>query len=355
MPRGKPVTPQQVDEIKRAFSRAQGIGGSDVAAILGISPWRSAWDVWAEKTGDPSFTPQEESAAMRFGSLMEKVLADVYEQDHPGRKIRMLGGAHTDPIWHPNRINYAHIDGTISGDEEGVWEGKTARNDREWQEGVPEYYKAQVHSYLAVTQEKWCDVTVFFRDTATFAHYRIESDPATEAGIIAASEKFWNENVVPCLPPPVDGSPGASRYLSAKYPASTTDDLLAYERDFAVAVDTLLLVRSKIAGYGEQEARLINVLKSHMGEYPRAEGPGWSVTWKRSKGKEIVGWQEIASAYRGLLHQIQRSLEADRPKEALNLLTDNPADGIVGLYTRTVEGSRPFVVRSLAQLEGVKE
>jgi putative phage-type endonuclease len=194
-----------------AFDRAQGIGGSDVAAILGLSPWRSAWDVWAEKTGDPSFTPQEESAAMRFGNLMEKVLADVYEQDHPGRKIRQMGGAHGDPIWHSNGINYAHIDGTISGDEEGVWEGKTARNDRDWRVSideiaVPEYYKAQAHSYLAVTGEPWCDVTVFFRDTATFAHCRIESDPAMEAGIIAASEGFWHDHVVPRIPPEIDGS-----------------------------------------------------------------------------------------------------------------------------------------------------
>jgi hypothetical protein len=109
----------------------------------------------------------------------------------------------------------------------------------------------------------------------------------------------------------------------------------------------LLLVRGKIAGYSEQEARLINVLKAQMGEYPRAEGPGWTVTWKRSKGKEIVGWQEVASAYRGLLHQIQRSLEGGRPEEALSVLTNNPPDDIVGIYTRTVEGARPFVVRSL--------
>jgi len=339
------------------FERTQGIGGSDVAALLGLSKWRSPWDVYMDKTGSPEV--REESPEMRFGHLFEPVLADVYEEEHPGSRVERMGGAHDEPIWHPSGVLYAHIDGRVlygstSPDEEPpdiIWEGKTARNDRDWQSGVPEYYKAQVYAYLACTGADRCDVTVFFRDTARFEHFTIEKDEALQDGLVEAVVDWWNRHVVAGVPPDIDGSAGASRYLSERFPKETTDDLLTYDQTFEAAVYALLTVREKVDMFKANEDRLVNTLKSLMGEYPRAEGRDWTVTWKRVKGRTVIDWEAVAGGYRGLLYQVRQALEAGRTEEAKHLLTHNDPDAIVGAYTRQTDGTRPFVVRPVKARE----
>lgn len=344
-----------------AFTRSMGIGGSDVAAILGLSPYRTTFDVWLEKTGDQSFTPQEETPQMRFGTLMEPVLAKVYEEEHPGSQVILKGGAHSEPIWHPGKIVYAHIDGVvltdgqgISGPEEGIWEGKTAWDDRDWPTGPdgemspPQHYEAQVRVYLAITGEPWCDVTVFFRQTAEFRHCRIVANPEVDAGLITLAERWWDHHITQGNPPAVDGSEGATRFLIHRFPRHTIEEALRASPEIDRLGHDLATVRFTLAESEKAEANLKNAIREAMGEYGKIEGTGWSATCRRSKGATKVGWQEIASAYRGLLHQIELALRARGDmEEALRLLTDNPPDAIVGLYTTEGSGSRPFVFRDL--------
>ena len=57
-------------------NRASFIGGSDVAALLGLSKYRSAMDVWLEKTGKK--VDRKDRFALRFGSFAESFIADEY-------------------------------------------------------------------------------------------------------------------------------------------------------------------------------------------------------------------------------------------------------------------------------------
>lgn len=332
------------------FERKMGIGGSDIAAILGLSPFRTPFDVWLEKTGDPAFKPQEETPQMRFGTLMEPVLARVYEEEHPGTKIVPMGGAHSEPIWHPNKIAYAHIDGivtgepaAISGPQNGIWEGKTAWDDRDWRDGVPIYYETQVRHYLAITGEPWCDITICFRQSAAFRHFRVDANPEIDAGLIEVGLRFWTDHVLTLQPPPIDGSVGAAAYLVERFPKAQQTEVLASSPEVDRLAGELALARSLIAENERIKAKVENAIKEEMGEYGKITGTGWSATWNNVKGRTTVGWQEVASAYRGLLHQVERALEAGRSEEALRLFTDNPPDGIVGLYTVEGAPSRRFV------------
>ena len=58
--------------------RRKGIGGSDIAAIAGISPYKTARDVWAEKTGRTS--PQPPTPAMKRGTALEVLAITEYEE-----------------------------------------------------------------------------------------------------------------------------------------------------------------------------------------------------------------------------------------------------------------------------------
>jgi len=344
--------------VSMPFTREMGIGGSDVAAILGLSPYRTPFDVWLEKTSDPAFVGWAESPAMRFGSLMEPVLAKVYEEDNPGAKIILKGGAHSEPIWHPNGICYAHIDGVIAGEpaaisgpQNGIWEGKTAWDDRGWRgrggELVPpRHYEAQVRSYLAITGEPWCDVTVFFRQTATFEHCRVWANPEIDEGLMDISADFWRDHIQTNIPPPIDGGAGASAFLLYRFPGQTREEALVATPEVDAWGSALAGVKAQMAADEKRKADIENTIKEAMGEYGTIRGTDWTAMWRKAKGRTTVSWQEIAYGYRGLLHQIGQALERGDLEEAVRLLTDNPPDGIVGLFTRQAEGTRPFIFRA---------
>ena len=56
--------------------RKKGLGGSDIAAILGISKWSSAIDIWLQKTNQ-KFDETIENEAMTWGKILE---ASIYRQ-----------------------------------------------------------------------------------------------------------------------------------------------------------------------------------------------------------------------------------------------------------------------------------
>jgi len=62
--------------------RKSGIGGSDVAAVVGVSKWTSAYALWAQKSG---LIPDDfsDSEAMEWGRLLEPVIRDKFADKHP--------------------------------------------------------------------------------------------------------------------------------------------------------------------------------------------------------------------------------------------------------------------------------
>lgn len=326
-----------------AFDRARGIGGSDVAAILGISPWRSEFDVYLEKTRDPAWNPAPETARMRLGKLLEPALRIAYEQDS-GRHVL----AHDREIWHTNGVSYAHLDGIVA--EEGIWEGKSARDRRDWAEGVPDHYEAQTRQYLGITGEPWCDVTVLFLDTAEIEHYRVDADPPTDAGIITVGEDWWQRRLVERVPPEIDGSEGAARYLSAKHPR---DPILEPALTAPGPVDEigqqLALIRYNQESIKVARREAENIIKKAMGGHARIRGTGWSASWKRSKGARSIAWEEVATSYRAAIEKLRALVEPDH--EDLPFFTDEALDVIVSLYTSTSGPGHPFVFREVEMKE----
>ena len=69
--------------------RTQFIGGSDIGAILGLSPYRTPIDVWLEKTGEDK--SKEANLAMRFGSFAEEFIAKEYAKARDEKILHGVG------------------------------------------------------------------------------------------------------------------------------------------------------------------------------------------------------------------------------------------------------------------------
>lgn len=198
--------------------RKTGIGGSDAAAVLGISPWRTPYQVYVEKT-DPTFEPRKSTDIMRWGILQEPLLRSEYTLQ-TGREII----ASPPLIRHPKyEWMYASLDGIADGDR--LVELKTSRYAEGWGEPgtdeVPFHYGIQVHHYLAVTGLPVADVAVLLFGS-DFRIYHIEADKELAEQIIEQEAKFW-DMVQRREPPPLSTVDDATlRWGSLNRPGTFT-------------------------------------------------------------------------------------------------------------------------------------
>ena len=107
--------------------RRKGIGGSDVAAIMGLSPWKTAYQIYQDKRGEVK--DFEGSAVMDWGKRMEPAIRQWYS-DQTGRSVRLPDKI----LYHPvHQFMLASLDGFT--DDNRVVEIKTARYSKDWGAG----------------------------------------------------------------------------------------------------------------------------------------------------------------------------------------------------------------------------
>jgi putative phage-type endonuclease len=168
--------------------RMLGIGGSDAAAVLGLSERKTALDVFLEKRGQKLDEPETDDQL--FGRLLEPVVRDEYARrtnrvvEH-GPHLKLRHERHPFIIGHP--------DGLVKSERLG-YEGKTARTDRGWGEPgtdqIPQEYLIQVQHYLLITGYVAWDVAVLIGGQG-FRIYHVEPDLELHEMIIEAEADFW--------------------------------------------------------------------------------------------------------------------------------------------------------------------
>lgn len=178
-------------------NRRRGIGGSDVAAILGLSPWKSPFQVYQEKRGEIPETP--DNPAMLWGRNLESVIRQHYA-NVTSRQVNVV----KDILVHPQHsFMLANVDGLT--EDNRVLEIKTARTAQGWGEAgsdeIPQPYLLQVQHYLAVTSFKVADVAVLIGGS-DFRLYEIAAEPDLQAMLIDLEKTFWQRVVTGEAPEP---------------------------------------------------------------------------------------------------------------------------------------------------------
>lgn len=200
--------------------RRQGIGGSDVAPIMGISPYRTALDVWMDKTGRAGECEQTE--AMYWGTQLEDLIARRFAQEHPDWVVEQVP-ATLVPLEGGRSYLHANLDRVVITDNgPAVLEIKTASAYKAdyWKHGVPDYYLTQVCHYLLVTGWKVAYVAVLIGGNR-YKEYRITRDEDDVQAVDRACEAFWKAYVKLDTMPQVVGAD--MRTLTDMYPGPSGD------------------------------------------------------------------------------------------------------------------------------------
>lgn len=135
----------------------RGIGGSDAAAVMGISPWRSNVELWEIITGRKRQPDISDLESVRYGTAAEKYLRELFQLDYPEYKV----GYKENNAFFNSDIPFAHasLDGWLterSTGLRGILEIKTTTITSsvalaKWDNQVPPYYYAQLLHYFLVT------------------------------------------------------------------------------------------------------------------------------------------------------------------------------------------------------------
>lgn len=124
-------------------ARSQGIGGSEIGAILGLSPFSSCYRIWALKTGRIKEEPID-NWAVRLGLAFEEPILRLWQEQHPEWEVLITGTyRHSKYPW-----AIANPDALARHKETGelmILEVKTSRN---YWDDVPPHYVSQVQWYL---------------------------------------------------------------------------------------------------------------------------------------------------------------------------------------------------------------
>jgi len=120
------------------------VGGSDIAAIAGLSTWESAITKWAKKTGQIP-DEVEPNMSMKLGTKLESPILELFADEHPELEIYETG------TWANKMYDWAraNLDGLYK-DADGNWGIIEVKFSRDYWSGVPQSYRAQVLWYMKV-------------------------------------------------------------------------------------------------------------------------------------------------------------------------------------------------------------
>ena len=269
--------------------RRQGIGSSDAAAAVGLSPYKSPLELWAEKTGQASFPqpdPQDDSQPMYWGTLLEPIVAAHYTR-RTGRRVRRVNAVLQHPE-HPWML--ANLDREVTGsDEVQILECKTAgiNGARLWKAGVPEYVQLQVMHQLAVIGKQAADVIVLIGGQELQIH-RIDRDEGVIRQLIELEAGFWR-CVQERKAPSADGSASAQRALQALYAQDSGETLdLTQDTEMGNTFSDLQAIRQRIQDFELQEARLRQRIEQRMGDASKALFETGEVTYRKAKDSVVL-------------------------------------------------------------------
>jgi putative phage-type endonuclease len=187
--------------------RSGGIGASEIAAVVGLSPYISAFWLWHFKKGN--IPGQAVSDAMDWGHRLEPVVRDWFAERHPELTVRNTPGtyAHAERGW--QRCN---PDGLVVESGQGgavaLYEGKTSRFSDGFgptgSDQIPLAYRCQVQHSLDIFDLPRAYVAVLIGGNEP-REYVIEADPADQAALREAGAKFW-QSLQDNDEPPIDCS-----------------------------------------------------------------------------------------------------------------------------------------------------
>ncbi|WII91719.1 YqaJ viral recombinase family protein [Kingella negevensis] len=257
--------------------RRQGIGGSDIAAIIGVSQFKTALDVFLSKTTEQ---PELKGEHLYWGHALEAPIAARFSEE-TGKLIFRQPEIKKHP---KHDFALANADGLIidkiTQQPIGILEIKTASafKFKEWSnedDGVPIEYIAQVQWYMEIFDVDFAYIAVLIggRD---YRQYRIERDRELAADLLARAKEFWENHVMKNIPP----EPQNAADVQKLYPQDDGDSTQA-DTETLIVYNELCSLNEQAKVLAQQINERQEWLKTKIGQHAiMLSGEEKLFTWK---------------------------------------------------------------------------
>ena len=181
--------------------RNKGIGGSDIATILGLNKLKSPLQLFLEKTGKVVAEDLSDKEVIYWGNVLEDVVAKEFER-RTGKKVRKRNVMFCDDKYPYMRAN---VDREVVG-ENAVLECKTTdkRNADQWvDDQVPANYILQCQWYMMIRGYEKAYIACLIGGNQ-FVFKEIERDEELIEIIKGKAVEFWETNVLGDVEPDAD-------------------------------------------------------------------------------------------------------------------------------------------------------
>jgi putative phage-type endonuclease len=240
------------------------ITATEIAAVIGLSPWMSRFTLWHKKAGLPT-APFDMTGAVEWGNRLEDAVAQKWQDEHPGYLAAPAGTwRHRARHWQratPDRLIYPQPPGEFEIPDRavGLLEVKTSPFGDDWgpsgaDDGVPIWYRCQVLWQMDTLGLHHAQFAVLIGGH-DYREYTVDYDE-DEARILRDAAERFLDDVRHGVRPPIDGAtdtyqtirvqPDGLEDADVEIPASLAARWDAAYRDLAKASADLTQVRGEV-------------------------------------------------------------------------------------------------------------
>lgn len=274
---------------KQLAEREGRIFSTDAAAALGVSKYRTPYQLWAEKIGlAPRDEEEEEKPWQIIGSAVEPAIATLYTRQ-TGRPVGLFKETLTHELlpWMGSHFDYLADDRLV--EIKFFDPRRRAEFGEPGSADIPNDVLVQAIHEMVVSDMQRCDVAVLFGNQA-FEVFSVALEQKDADELIEREYQFMRY-IIDREPPP----PMSDDDLKAMFPRSVEETVTATD-EIMQAVRERLILKDRI---GELESALgatDMTIKAFMGDNAKLVAPDGSVlaTWRSAKDSEKVDWEQVA-------------------------------------------------------------
>lgn len=288
---------QEEDEDAWLKARTRGIGGSDIGAICGVSPFTSARQIYLNKTGQFADAMKPGAAAqerMHFGHLLEPIVADEFAarelvEDKAHLKLVNIGATlqHKDYPWALANVDRLIVD--TDGRPWGILECKTTSEymNEEWESGeILQSYVYQLNWYLWILGLERGYFACLVGGNKFYIYPVFRNDDLINEVMLPAAKKFWNENVLALKEPEMQSVD--TEFANQTYSDVVKNSELVMEDDTANDLaETVFNCKRQIKELTSIMEEAQNKLKDRLKENEIGYTKDYTIKWSPRSQKRV--------------------------------------------------------------------
>jgi predicted phage-related endonuclease len=269
------------------------IGGSEIACILDLDPYRDQYSLWGFKR--KMFEREPMTLRMRFGQLFEPGILQAYAEQ-TGRELEPSGHmVHSLP--YPFMV--FSPDALVKGERRGV-DAKFVSFDQlghgRWSDSVdsiPAHIQLQALWYMAAMDYEYWDIAAA-TSNCDLLIYTIERDRDFEGWVLERAEHWWKRYLIGDEIPPIGTSAETARFIKQRFPRNREQLKRATAHQVAL-LESYGAVGQEWDAVNNRFIEIENQLKVEVGNAEGLEWPRGKFTWKATKDTEEIHWDGLAA------------------------------------------------------------